>query len=507
MTAAVANSKGRPTKGSPQLVDEDEAKLREAAEEFRFDPYGWVLFCYPWGEAGTPLEKETGPDKWQKDFLIRLGAEVKRRHEEGGDVLGAIRMACASGHGVGKSGLVSWVIHWFLSCFPGGRCTTTANTNNQLSTKTWPELSKWHKLAINRHWFVWAAQSYKRRGDPENTRADALPWSKNTTEGFAGLHAEYVLVIFDEASSIPDIIWEVTMGAMTTPGAIWLVFGNPTRNVGRFRQCFGDEAHRWIKFRVDSRSAKKANKGELDAWVQDYGEDSDFCRVRIFGKFPRASSTQFISLDLVEQAMKRAANWNVPSQPVVMAVDVARFGGDETVVYLRRGQAAKRIDSWIDADTTQSTHRIAKLIDDNRPDAIFVDANGVGAGVFDQLYHLGYPVTAVNHSAVASNEREFFNKRTEMYGDLREWLRNGGALEPDKTIATQLVSIEYGFSGKSQIQLESKEDMRRQGKKSPDRGDALAYTFYAPVAPRVSQAEIEARLLAEQSSGTSWMAA
>jgi hypothetical protein len=242
---------------------------------------------------------------WQEELLEYLGQCIRDGH--GGEDAVAVLLAVASGHGIGKSALVAWIILWFISTRENPQIVVTAGTQEQLRSKTWRELAKWHKLAINRDWFKWTATRLYNVEAPEQWFASAIPWSANNPESFAGTHEKHVLVIFDEASQIDNIIWETTEGAMTTPGAVWIAFGNPTRNTGRFAECWGRFKHRWKQWQVDSRTAKKANRAQLDQWVQDYGEDSDFVRVRVRGMFPRAGSVQFIPNDLVRNAMQRKA--------------------------------------------------------------------------------------------------------------------------------------------------------------------------------------------------------
>ena len=280
----------------------------EQVASYALDPLGFIFFAFPWGEAGTELVDITGPRAWQNELLTELG----RRLREGTEIrnLLPILMARASGHGVGKSTVAAWVVLWGLSTIPNARVVVTANTNSQLRTKTWPEVIKWLRLMINRDWFkatataVFSAQAERER----LWRADAIPWSEENTEAFAGLHnkGRRVILIFDEASAISDKIWEVSEGALTDGGTeiIWLAFGNPTRNSGRFRECFGRFHHRWDHGHIDSRSVEGTNKAQLEQWVRDYGEDSDFVRVRVRGVFPHAGSMQFISAEVVEEAAR-----------------------------------------------------------------------------------------------------------------------------------------------------------------------------------------------------------
>ena len=151
---------------------------------------------------------------------------------------------------------------------------------------------------------------------------------------------------FDEASAISDRIWEVSEGALTDDETeiVWLAFGNPTRNTGRFRECFGRFRHRWDCAHIDSRQVEGTNKPQLDQWVLDYGEDSDFVRVRVKGIFPHSGAMQFISSGLVEEAMSPGREgFGTIYDPLVMGVDVARFGDDRSVIRFRRGRDGRSI--------------------------------------------------------------------------------------------------------------------------------------------------------------------
>lgn len=459
----------------------------EAIAGFRHDPLGFVLFAFPWGEPGSVLADDDGPEDWQAELLASVGLGLM-------DVGEAIQEATASGHGVGKSALVSWLILWAMSTHEDTRGVATANTEVQLRTKTWPELAKWYRLLICRHWFTMTATAlYSVDPSHEKTwRIDAVPWSENNTEAFAGLHnaGKRIIVVFDEASAIPDIIWETTEGALTDADTeiLWFVFGNPTRNTGRFRECFGRFRHRWMVRQVDSRTVRITNKDQIAQWVADYGEDSDFVRVRVKGVFPRAGSQQFIDLERVEEAQKREAA-HIPSDALVLGVDVARFGDDQTVICPRRGRDA-RTREWITlrgADTMQVAGRVAELAGQIKPDAIFVDEGGLGAGVVDRLKQLNvHGVIGVNFGSapdtvnpVADGVR-VKNKRAEMWARMREWLRNG-AIPEDYELASDLTGVEYGYDADNAIQLERKEAMKKRGLASPDKGDALALTFAYPV--------------------------
>lgn len=464
------------------LQNPEEKALAEDIAGFYHDPLSYVRYAFPWGEPG-PLEHETGPDQWQEEQLNRVGDTFLD------DPDAVIREAVSSGHGIGKSAEVAWIILWAMSTRPDLAGVVTANTQAQLKTKTWRELAVWHKRAINAHWFKWTATRFYAVEAPEDWFIAAIPWSENTSEAFAGLHERHVLVIYDEASAIPDAIWEVSEGAMTTARAMWFCYGNPTRNSGRFRECFGKFAHRWQHQRIDSRHCKMTNKTELTQWVEDYGEDSDFVRVRVRGEFPRAGSLQFIPSDIVELARKRELQASVYfHMPVIIGVDVARFGDDESVICIRQGRKLLDQFSYRGLDTIQLSSRVIEKIREFQPQATFIDVGNTGGGVIDYLVELGYAICSVNFGSNPDNLEVYLNKRAEMWARMKAWLEENVDIPDDPALADELCGCEYGYTvRKFQIQLEKKEDMKKRGLSSPDRADALALTFAEHVAPDVQE--------------------
>lgn len=458
---------------------------------YRHDPLGYVRDRFPWGREG-PLAKFQGPEEWQRDLLRDLGAGLASANE-------TIQRAVSSGHGVGKSALVAWVILWALETLVDTRGVVTANTETQLRTKTWPELAKWHRLGHVGERFVYTATSLYSRapGHEKNWRVDLIPWNAKNPEAFAGLHNQgrRILLVFDEASAIVDEIWETSEGALTDIDTeiIWLAFGNATRASGRFRRTLGADAHRWHPRQVDSRSVSVANKKQIEKWLEDYDEDSDFIRVRVRGLPPRASDLQFIPSDWVAAARKREAV-SAPSDPLILAIDVARGGSDNNVLAWRRGLDARSARKWqrIPGELTRDTMRLVTAIVQAIQDAemgkvpeevtCFLDATGMGGPIVDRCRQLGYNVIEVQFGGGAQ-DAHYANKRAEMWGRMREWLKFG-AIPDDDDLEEQLTTIESHHNKRDQLVLESKEDLKARGLKSPDDGDALALTFAYPVAPR-----------------------
>ena len=249
--------------------------LVELACKCSNDPLLFVESAFDWGYG--ELKDLTGPLQWQRDILSDIRDELAKGHDFGSVVNSAIvNIATASGHGIGKSALVSWLILWGMSTCPDTRGVVTANTDTQLRTKTWAELSKWYRLCFFRYWFDFTATSIscKQPGHEKSWRIDAIPWSEHNTEAFAGLHnkGRRILMIFDEASAIANAIWEVAEGAMTDSDTqiVWACFGNPTQATGRFFDCFNKFRHRWITRQIDSRDVEITDKEKIERWRQDY---------------------------------------------------------------------------------------------------------------------------------------------------------------------------------------------------------------------------------------------
>ena len=454
--------------------------LSELAAAYRYDPLGWAEVAFPWGEgelANSALRN------WQCEVL-----GIIRDHLASPETrFRPLRIARASGHGIGKSSLLAMVANWAMTCHAGARVLVTANTENQLRTKTSPEFAKWFRLSVSRNLFSIetlriACNSGSFR---ERWRVDFVPWSEHNTEAFAGLHnvGRIIVLIMDEASAIADNVWEVAEGALTDEQTIilWLAFGNPTRNTGRFRECFRRYRSMWNVGHIDAREVEGTNKELLAEWANVYGEDSDFFRVRVRGQFPSASTMQFIPTDLVEAAAGRHLR---PEQyrfaPVVLACDPAWTGDDELVIVKRQGLYAEILDVMPKNDNdVWVAQKLAMYETQHKASAVFVDA-GYGTGivsagtVMGRRWHLvwgsGKPV-----------DPGYLNRRAEMWRDMREWLRAGGAIPNDPRLIEDLIGPEILPRLDGKVALESKVEMRRRGLPSPDRADALALTFAFPV--------------------------
>lgn len=451
------------------------------------DPYAFVMGAFPWGQPNTSLSQEKGPEDWQKDVLCLIRDRIINTNE-------ALQIARASGHGIGKSALVAWIILWSCTTLVDTKGVVTANTENQLKTKTWAELGKWFHLFIGKEYFRLTATCLYQPDRERTWRIDMVPWSERNTEAFAGLHnkGKRILVVFDEGSAIPDVIYEVAEGALTDDNTqiLWAVFGNPTRNTGRFKECFpgGKFASQWDSRQIDSRTISFTNKKRFQKWIDAYGEDSDFVRIRVKGMFPRHGEMEFFSAFDIEEAMKRDVTY-AATDPLALGVDVARYGSNNSVLFLRKGRDARSFPRRVyqGLSTVDLAGKVMEVQQQHRPDGIFIDGGGVGGGVVDYVRHLNLHCFDVQfgsksdtHGAVTGNAGErYANKRAEMYGAARAWLKTG-AIPNDPDFKSQLLAITYSFNNRDEILLTPKEDLMEDGV-SPDDVDAFCLTFAYPI--------------------------
>ena len=482
-----------------------ELALAEELVAFTHDPLGFAKVAYPWGEG--ELEDSAGPRAWQANILDYIGQRLRdpaTRHQP-------ILIAVSSGKGIGKSALVAMITNWGMTTCEDCKIVITANTGTQLATKTQPEVAKWTRLAVNGHWWEVKATSStaREKGHEREWRTDFIPWSKENMEAFSGLHNKNkrLIVIFDESSGIHQIIWANTEGTLTDENTeiIWLAFGNPTRPTGGFRECFGKNKGRWKTYRIDSRTVEGTNHEEQARQVADHGEDSYHVRIWIRGEFPLVGSDQFIPPDSVDAARKAKAE-GFESLPKILACDVARFGDDQTVIGYRQGRKAVILEKLRGKDTVFVAERVIHWREQENPDAVVVDGDGLGAGVVDQITHRGYGKKLFEfHGGVAANDsNKYFNRRSEVWGMTRDWLVSGAQIPDDPELGDDLVGPLYDYNSKGQICLEPKDEMELRGLSSPDCGDMLAMTFAVKVAPPVKKTAEGP--LSRDAAQTGWLA-
>jgi len=484
---------------------QQEPELMANIFSYANDPLGFVMFAFPWGQPGTPLARHKGPRKWQVEVLEEIRVHIahnKNRMAQGLDPE-VFQLVRASGRGIGKSTLLSWLALWFLSCHPGATCIVTANTEDQLKSRTFAEVGKWLTMSINGHWFdkqkmkvepaAWFAKAIREqlKVDTDYYYGDGQLWNADNPGAFAGVHntTAGTMVIFDEGAEIPAAIWDITSGFFVDVmlHRYWLGFSNPRLNTGAFYDCFhGPRRPYWRSACIDSRDIEGADVSVFQQIIDTHGEDSDIARVEVKGEFPRQGEQQFISREVVQEAQQRTPDGD-HGAPLVLGVDVARFGDDATVLFPRQGRDAQSLApiTYRKLDTVQVANKVAEWCEQYNPTAVFVDGGGVGGGVVDLLKSMGYQIFEVNGGEKADSSGEYLNKRAEMWDRMKKWLSIGciwkdthkGSGSKVCTLETDLLAPNYDFDLQHRLKLERKDQMKKRGAASPDQADALALTF------------------------------
>lgn len=460
--------------------------LAEEVATYYADPLGFVLAMFDWGVPG-PLVLEEGPDTWQREMLEDIGRQVTARGFDGSNAVAPIRTAVSSGHGIGKSVMVAWLVNWIMATRPHAQGTVTANTITQLQTKTWAAIQRWTKLCRTGHWFEVNSDRMYRLGYKESWFCAPQSSKEENSEAFAGQHAKdsTSFYVFDEASAVPPKIYEVAEGGLTDGEPMIFIWGNPTQNAGSFHDaCFGKMRHRWTGRIIDSRSSRFTNKAQIAEWAQDYGEDSDFFRVRVLGLPPNASDAQFIDQRRVSDAQSRTVE-SLVDEPLVAGCDLAWGGSDHNVIRFRRGRDARsippiRIPGELTRDPGVLTNRLTDVLGQSfgrhQVSMLFLDSAGIAGAVGTRLRQLGHTnVLEVNFGADSPNPKRRY-MRDHMWAELKDWLLVG-AIDKSPILESDLLGPGLRPDRQQRIWLESKEDMKKRGLSSPDEGDALALTF------------------------------
>lgn len=481
------------------------------------DPEAFVLFAFPWGQPNTPLAEFKGPRKWQREVLRQFADHIKENRTA--EAFNVLRLAIASGRGIGKSALVSWIVIWMLTTRIGSTTIVSANSEAQLRSVTWAEITKWLAMALHSHWFEisatriapaqWLTQIVER-DLKKGTRywvAEGRLWSEENPDAYAGVHNyDGVLVIFDEASGIPDPIWAVTGGFFTenTPNRFWASFSNPRRNQGYFFECFNAKRDFWNTRNIDARTVEDTDKQVYEQIIAEYGEDSSQARVEVYGEFPSSGDDQFISPMLVDEAAARPRHKDMTA-PIVMGIDPARGGADATVICVRQGRDIIAIRRYQGEDTMAIVGRVIDAIEEFKPTLSVIDEGGLGYGILDRLNEQRYKVRGVNFGWKAKNSIMWGNKRAELWGAMRDWLRSA-SIPVDRQLKADLTGPMKKPNSSGTIFLEGKKEMKARGLASPDAADALACTFAFPVAHREYVDKPVRRVMSQGGAVTnSWM--
>lgn len=474
---------------SASLPRNAEAELHALVGRYYEDPLGFVRTCFPWRQPG-PLEPYREPDVWQCEFLEWLGDEITNRHFDGVHPVMPIRAAVSSGHGIGKGALTGMLVAFLMSTRRNAKGTITANTSDQLQSKTWAAIDVWVRRCLTAHWFELNTAIMYRKGFRTAWKCEPLTCDPDNAEAFQGQHSSdsTSFYVFDEASTVPESIYEAADGGLSDGEAMQFLFGNPTRRRGTFHDIvFSGIGHRWKTWVIDARSCTFPNKAKIAADLEDWGgEDSDRFRVRVRGLPPRAEDAQFIDSGRVTAAQKRQVVV-LADEPLVAGCDLAWGGADANVIRFRRGRDARsipaiRIPGELTRDPAVLTNRLADVLSstygpDNQPvQMLFLDSAGIAGAVGTRLRALGHQnVLEVNFGADSPDQKCRF-MRDFMWRDMKDWLLTG-AIDKSPRLETDLCGPGLREDLKQRIWLESKKEMKARDVDSPDEADALALTF------------------------------
>ena len=404
---------------------------------------------------------------------------------------GTRKIAVRSGHGTGKSTVAAIAAIWYMLTRYPVRVVMTAPTISQLEGALFgairnfvhelpPALQDLMEMQRDRIFLL---------SSPDDAWMAARTARAEAPEALAGIHAENVLLLVDEASGIPPAVFEHAVGSMSGHNAHTLMLSNPTRRSGFFYDIFNVPAagEGWAKFHFSCVDSPLVSDDFVREVAGLYGEDSNAFRVRVLGDFPTEDVDALIGGELVEQAMNRDIEIDRLA-PAVLGVDVARYGSDRTAICLRRAHVVEEIKSWDKLDLMETTGRIVAYISamapEHRPIEICVDVIGVGAGVADRLKEVvgdrGWSINVlpVNVAENAIDDERAHRLRDSLWLKAKDWLEERNCNLPRETdLRDDLTGPGYAFNSAGKIVVESKNELRRRGHKSPDIADAFCLTF------------------------------
>lgn len=410
------------------------------------------------------------PDPWQEQFLRALAA-------------GKRRISVRSGHGVGKSSAASWAVLWFILTRLPHKVVITAPTAAQLFDALFAELkTQIGRLPpVLRDALNVTSDRVELKGAPDEGFVSARTSSKERPEALQGIHSANVMLLADEASGIPEEVFEAAAGSMSGHDAVTILLGNPGRRSGLFFRTHHELKDDWWTMRVSSADSPRVSPDFVRQIAATYGEGSNAYRVRVLGEFPVTDDDTLISRELVDAAAVRDVAMAM-SAPLVWGLDVARFGGDRTVLAERRLNVVSSLQTWRGLDL-MATCGVVKakwdaLAEKDRPVEIMVDSIGLGAGVEDRLRELGLPVRGVNVSESAAMNPQAAKLRDDLWLQVKQWLEKRDCKLPnDADLLDELSAPTYTFTSTGKLKVEGKDELRRRGMRSPDKADALALTF------------------------------
>lgn len=413
----------------------------------------------------------TEPDGWQIEFLNHIAA-------------GNRRISVRSGHGVGKSTASAWAMLWYLFLRFPVKIVVTAPTSSQLYDALFAEVKRWVKVLPPVLFDQLEVKQDRIEMKDANNEAfiSARTSRAEQPEALQGVHSDNVMLVADEASGIPEQVFEAAAGSMSGHAAVTLLLGNPVRSSGFFFDTHNRLAGDWITMKVSCADSPRVSEAYIEEMKARYGEESNAYRIRVLGEFPRSDDDTVIPMELLELAMNRDVEASKHAT-LVWGLDVARFGSDRSALCKRQGNAVlEPIKTWKNLDLMQLTGAVVAefeiLVPSQRPQEILVDSIGLGAGVVDRLKELGLPARGINVAESPAMGGTYRNLKAELWHKAKAWLESRDCRMPkDEALIAELATVRYSFTSNGKIQIEGKDELKKRGMASPDRADAFCLTF------------------------------
>lgn len=421
------------------------------------------------------------PDPWQAEVLRAFGRAERR-------------IAIKACHGPGKTCVAAWlVVYQILTRFPQ-KTVATAPAASQLEGALLPEIKTWLKRLPEpvQELLDVKAKKIALEAAPDESFFEARTSRSEKPEALQGVHSNHVLLIADEASGVPEQVYEAAAGSMSGHNATTLLIGNPVRTTGLFFDAFNKLRDMWFTVTVGHDDSPRVTDDFVRDIARRYGEESNAFRIRCLGEFPTSDDDTIIPLEYVESARQRDIELPATARRV-WGLDVARFGDDRNALVERTNRGVTNIEVWSGTDLMQTAGRVKERWDstpaENRPDVVLVDVIGLGAGVSDRLKELSLPVRGINVSESASMSERFLNARTELWWKAREWLAGQGVVlpkreegadprkDPAERLADELIVPKYAYTSSGKMKAEAKSEIKKRGYRSPDVADAFVLTF------------------------------
>ena len=412
------------------------------------------------------------PQDWQREVM----QAVAEKHR---------RLSIRSGHGVGKSSCASWLMIWYLLTRYPCKVVVTAPTASQLFDALFAECKRWIKELPSplKNLLEMKSDRIELAASPTEAFISARTSRSESPESLAGVHAEHVLLVVDEASGVPETVFEAAYGSMSGKNATTILLGNPTRSSGYFFETHTRLRDSWWTRQVSCEDSHLVSEDFIREMAVKYGADSNAMKVRVYGEFPTAEDDTLISLHAVEQASKRTVE-QPENTPTVWGLDVARYGDDASVLCIRKGRHLLELQSWKKLSLMELSGRVLDLLNttDEPPEEILVDSIGLGAGVLDRFRELDIPARGVNVSESPAMADRYANLRAELWDATKSWFGEEVQIPNDDSLIADLTAPRYTFNSSGKMIVESKAETKKRLGRSTDFADSLVLTFASSAA-------------------------